>query len=326
MSTISTPLKLIGTGLLAMTLIACNDDDDDHPVMTDTGTSTSQSIVDVARSNGSFTTLIAALEATGLDQTLSDESATFTVFAPTDDAFALLGTDTINALLADTDTLSDILTYHVISGSVNAEAAVGSAGTAVTMVNNDAAGLSLSGSNLLVNTSTVTATDITASNGLIHVIDAVLLPSADKGEPTMDIVDTAIAAGTFTTLVTALQATGLDSTLADPNTTFTVFAPTDDAFAKLGTETITSLLADTAALSDILLQHVVSGAEVNSVTAYTLNGQKASTAGGKLVMISIDESSDALMVGGATVITKDIYTTNGVIHVIDTVITTGETP
>ena len=107
-----------------------------------------QSIVDVATANGSFTTLIAALEATGLDTTLSDMDSKFTVFAPTDDAFALLGQDVIDSLLADTDTLSDILTYHVISGEVDSSAAISSAGSLVEMVNGDSVGLSLDGDNL----------------------------------------------------------------------------------------------------------------------------------------------------------------------------------
>ena len=78
-----------------------------------------QSIVDVAIASGKFTTLIAALEATGLDTTLSDMDSKFTVFAPTDDAFALLGQEVIDSLLADTDTLSDVLTYHVIASEVD---------------------------------------------------------------------------------------------------------------------------------------------------------------------------------------------------------------
>ena len=157
-----------------------------------------QSIVDVAVANGSFTTLVAALEATGLDVTLSDMDSKFTVFAPTDDAFALLGQDVIDALLADTDTLSDILTYHVIAGEVDSSAAISSAGSLVEMVNGDSVGLSLDGDNLLVNTATVILVDVAADNGVIHVIDAVLTPPVQtKATPTMNIVDTAVAAGEF---------------------------------------------------------------------------------------------------------------------------------
>jgi len=277
------------------------------------------SIVDVAVANGSFTTLVAALEATGLDVTLSDMDSSFTVFAPTDDAFALLGDETIAALLDDTDTLTDILTYHVIGAEIDSSAAISSAGSTVEMVNGDSTGLSLDGDNLLVNTVTVTTVDVEADNGVIHVIDAVLIPPADKGTPTMNIVDTAVSAGDFGTLVTALQAAGLDATLADETQSFTVFAPTDAAFAMIDPDTLDLLLADTEALSDVLLQHVVSG-EVSSVTAYTLNGLSATTASGAEIPVAINSELDTLTFGGATVTTTDIYTTNGVIHVIDMVV------
>jgi len=277
------------------------------------------SIVDVAVANGSFTTLVAALEATGLDATLSDMDSSFTVFAPTDDAFALLGDETIAALLDDTDTLTDILTYHVIGAEIDSSAAISSAGSTVEMVNGDSTGLSLDGDNLLVNTVTVTTVDVEADNGVIHVIDAVLIPPVDKGTPTMNIVDTAVSAGDFGTLVTALQAAGLDATLADETQSFTVFAPTDAAFAMIDPDTLDLLLADTDALSDVLLQHVVSG-EVSSVTAYTLNGLSATTASGAEIPVAINSELDTLTFGGATVTTTDIYTTNGVIHVIDMVV------
>jgi transforming growth factor-beta-induced protein len=278
-----------------------------------------QSIVDVAVSNGNFTTLVAALQATGLDATLADMDSSFTVFAPTDDAFDLLGQETIDALLADTETLTDILTYHVIDSEVDSSAAISSAGSTVAMVNGDSVGLSLDGDSLLINTTTVTLVDVEADNGIIHVIDAVLLPPADRGEPTTNIVDTAIAAGGFETLVATLQATGLDAVLADDTQSFTVFAPTDDAFAMIDPETIDLLLANTDVLSEILLQHVVAG-EVDAVTAYTLNGSSAPTVAEVGIPVAINTESDTLTFGGATVEVTDIYTTNGIIHVIDTVV------
>lgn len=277
------------------------------------------SIVDAAVSNGGFTTLVAALQATGLDAALDDISNTYTVFAPTDAAFALLGDDTINALLADTDTLTNILTYHVIEGEVDAATAISLAGSTVNMLNTNALALSLDGDNLLVNTSTVIMTDIQTDNGIIHVIDAVLMPPAMNMEPTSNIVETAIAAGNFTTLVATLQATSLDAVLSDENANFTVFAPTDAAFALIDASTISALLNDTDALSSILLQHVVSGA-VDSVSAYSLNGQMVETASMAKLPLNINSSTDTLMFGGADIVTKDIYTSNGVIHVIDAVI------
>ncbi|WP_293751654.1 fasciclin domain-containing protein [uncultured Paraglaciecola sp.] len=310
-------MKSIKMTLIAITSLflfqACDDDDDkvEEPVVV--------TIVDAAVADGRFTTLVAALGATGLDATLADTASTFTVFAPTDDAFALLGQDTIDALLADTDTLSNILTYHVISSEVDAAAAISAAGTIVEMVNGDFVGLSLDGDSLLVNTSTVIITDLQTDNGIIHVIDAVLIPPTAKGEPTMNIVETAVAAGNFTTLVAALQATDLDVALADADAIFTVFAPTDDAFALIGEETIATLLANTDVLSEILLQHVVEG-EVSSVTAFTLNGVSAETLSTNLIPIAINSATDSLTFGGANIVVKDIYTTNGVIHVIDMVV------
>lgn len=308
--------------LVSSTLVVtgCNDDDDDHKVETPTTpVATPTTVVDVAVSDGNFTTLVAALEATGLDETLANTDANFTVFAPTDAAFALLPEGTVEALLADTETLSNILTYHVIADKVDAATAISSAGSKVTMVNGDSVGLSLDDDNLLVNTVTVTSADIMADNGIIHVIDAVLMPPTDKGMPTANIVETAVAAGTFNTLVAALQATNLDAVLADESKMYTVFAPTDDAFAMLGEETINTLLANTDVLSSILLQHVVMG-EVDSVTAFTLNGMEAETASGAKLPASINSETDSLMFGGAKVVTKDIHTTNGIIHVIDAVI------
>lgn len=314
-------LKILGITIFSvMFLQACNDDDKKKSEEVIEEVVQPTTIVDVAVENGSFTTLVAALQATGLDVTLSDTESKFTVFAPTDDAFALLGQDTIDALLADTDRLSNILTYHVIAGEVNAETAIGLAGETVAMVNEDFVGLSLDGNNLLVNTATVITTDIQTDNGIIHVIDAVLMPPTEQVEPTLNIVETAVGNGSFTTLVAALQATNLDSVLADESTMFTVFAPTDAAFALLGEETIATLLNNTDVLSSILLQHVVAGASVSSVDAYTLNGTSVETAAMVSIPLVINSSTDMLTFGGANIVMKDIYTTNGVIHVIDAVV------
>ena len=314
--------KLLKVCLITFPLLlaqGCNDDDDDNtPVQVEP--ESSSTIVDVARDAGNFTTLVAALEATGLDDTLADTSQEFTVFAPTDDAFSLLGEDTINGLLADTDTLSSILTYHVVSGSVNAEAAIGLAGTTVDTVNGGKVALSLNGDSLLINTSTVTMTDIATDNGIIHVIDAVLMPIATaEAAPTTNIVETAQQAGGFTTLLAALDAAGLTAALSDESAQFTVFAPTDAAFEAVGSKMINTLLANPDVLGDILKQHVLTGA-VDSVTAMSLNGQSAETLLGNALPITINAETDMLMFGGANIVVKDIATTNGVIHVIDSVI------
>nr|WP_275441863.1 fasciclin domain-containing protein [Pseudoalteromonas sp. CNC9-20] len=264
--------------------------------------------------------MTAALQATGLDATLSDTDSQFTVFAPTDDAFALLGQETIDALLEDPDTLSAILTYHVLDSRVSSSAAIDAAGSTVATVNGAALGLSLSGDELLVNTATVTTTDISANNGVIHVIDAVLTPpQSQPQQPTMNIIETAVASDDFTTLAAALEATNLVATLSDESQEFTVFAPTDAAFAALGQATIDTLLANPEVLKEILLQHVVSGS-VDSITAFSLNGQQAQTVSGNQIDITIDGENDTLKFGDATVTMTDIQTTNGIIHVLDTVV------
>ena len=301
---------------LSMMLFGCNDDDTKEVITPPV--KEANTIVDVAVANGNFTTLVTALQATGLDDTLDDANASFTVFAPTDAAFEALGEETISALLADTDKLSKILTYHVLASKVNAEAAISSAGNTVDTVNGAKLALSLSGDNLLVNTSTVTVTDVMADNGVIHVIDAVLMPP-EKTASEVNIVETAKAAGNFKTLVAALERTGLDSVLSDPSGTFTVFAPTDDAFAAVGEKMINTLLANPSVLSDILKQHVLA-VEADSVVAMSLNGQALETVLGNELNITINPETDRLLFAGANIVTKDIVTTNGIIHVIDSVI------
>lgn len=312
--------KILLPLMLITSISACDGDSDNDLNKTVNNAPLADTVVDAAVDNGNFTTLVAALQATGLDAVLADADGTFTVFAPTDEAFALLGDDAINDLLADPDTLSSILLYHVLSNEVGAADAIASAGSTVNTVNGAPIALSLDGDNLLVNTVTVTATDILTKNGVIHVIDAVLIPPSEMGMPTANIVDTAVAAGSFTTLVAALQATGLDAVLADESSTFTVFAPTDDAFNLIGDETIALLLENPDVLSSILLQHVISGAAVDSVTAFSLNGANADTASGAMIPLMINSSTDMLTFGGANIVVKDIYTTNGVIHVIDAVV------
>ncbi len=150
----------------------------------------------------------------------------------------------------------------------------------------------------------------------LFVLSALLLtaPAVNAASaPTKDIVDTAISAGSFTTLVKAVQAAGLVDTLKGAGP-FTVFAPTDDAFAKLPAGTLESLLADPKKLASILTYHVVAGKVtaadvVKLTTAKTVNGQS----------VAIDAKS-GVKVGAANVVKTDIMTSNGVIHVIDTVL------
>jgi len=282
------------------------------------------SIVDIALASPDLTTLVAALQAADLVGTLADETATFTVFAPTDDAFAVLGEDAINALLADPAALSDVLLYHVIVGaaadSIDATALYGEF---VTMANEAGVAIDIRDGELFVNDSQVIIRDIPATNGIIHVIDAVLLPASEEdAAPTGSIVDIALADPQFSTLVTALEAADLVSTLADETAVFTVFAPTDDAFAALGEETINSLLADIPALTDILTYHVIADQAVDAATAISLNGSDVEMLNGDTVSISVQ--GDTLYINDSAVIAADVTATNGIIHVIDAVLTPAE--
>ena len=263
-----------------------------------------QTIVDIAVADGRFTTLVAAVQAAGLVDTLNSEGP-FTVFAPTDDAFAKLPEGTVEALLADPEALANILLYHVVPGKVMAadvvdlEYALSAQGAPIDVSVKDGA--------VYVNDAQVLIADIEASNGVIHVIDTVILPPAD-------IVDTAIADGRFTTLVAAVQAAGLVDALKGEGP-LTVFAPTDDAFAKLPEGTVEALLADPEALANILLYHVAEG---RMMASDVVSMDKIAMLQGKSAMISQDMGK--VMIDNAEIVITDILTSNGVIHVIDSVI------
>ena len=267
-------------------------------------------IVDTAVSAGNFNTLVAAVKAAGLVETLKG-AGPFTVFAPSDEAFSKLPAGTVETLLKPENLkqLQSILTYHVVSGKVQA-ADVVKLDTAKTVQGQNVA-IKVVDGNVMINGAKVIATDIQCANGVIHVIDSVIMPSTKK-----DIVDTAVGAGSFTTLVAAVKAAGLVDTLKGEGP-FTVFAPTDEAFGKIPAETIQSLLKpeNKEKLASILTYHVVSGRVLASdvvemTTASTVNGQKA----------TIKVVDGKVMIDGAQVVKTDIECENGIIHVIDSVI------
>ncbi len=275
-------------------------------------------IVDTAVADGRFTTLVAAVQAAELVDTLKGEGP-FTVFAPTDDAFAALPAGTVESLLLpeNKQALTDILLYHVVSGKVMA-ADVTALTSATTVLGKDVT-VKVDMGNVYINEAKVIITDIETSNGVIHVIDAVILPAADEAamEEKNTIVDIAVADGRFTTLVAALGAAELVETLSGEGP-FTVFAPTDDAFAALPAGTLDSLLLPESkqALTDILLYHVVSG-KVMAADVVTLTS--APTVLGKDVTITVKDGK-VFLNDTVEVIITDIEASNGVIHVIDAVL------
>ena len=275
-------------------------------------------IVEVATESGSFPTLLAAVEAAGLVDALSDSSASLTVFAPTEAAFAALPEGTLDSLLADPDALANVLTYHVLGSSVDASAALGLAPTTVETLNgNDIAVTKRDDANLYVNLSKVVDYDIEASNGVIHVIDSVLLPP-DLTPSTMTIAEIAQADGNFDTLVAALTAANLVGTVNDPDASLTVFAPTDAAFEELGDAALNYLLNNPEILESTLLYHVVAGAELSSIDAIAAAGTSLTMANDDEATISLGETG--LMIEGANIVTTDIVASNGIIHVIDVVL------
>ena len=263
-------------------------------------------IVDVAVGAGSFETLVAAVKAADLVDTLKSKGP-FTVFAPSDAAFAALPEGTVEGLLKDKAALTKVLTYHVVPGKVMAKDVVNldwaktAQGQSLRVTTRDG--------NVFIDGARVVTADIPASNGVIHVIDKVVLPRKD-------IVDTAVEAGSFKTLVTAVQAADLVETLKGKGP-FTVFAPSDAAFGKLPEGTVGKLVNDKPALRGILTYHVIPGRVLSS--DLKVGTTEVKTVQGQRVVINRSQSGK-VTVNGATVTTADVLAGNGVIHVIDAVI------
>jgi uncharacterized surface protein with fasciclin (FAS1) repeats len=262
-------------------------------------------IVEVAAEDGRFSTLVAAVQAAGLVEALKGDGP-LTVFAPTDDAFAALPEGTVDALLNDIPTLTDILLYHVVDGKVMAQDVV-ELSLAETLQGQNL-DVRVEDGTVFIDSAQVIITDIETANGVIHVIDAVVQPE------TRDIVEVASEDDRFSTLVTAVQAAGLVDALKGEGP-LTVFAPTNDAFDALPDGALDSLLSDTQALSDVLLYHVVDG-KVMSTDVVELS--EAETLLGEKLAVEVMDGS--VMVNEAQVILTDIETSNGVIHVIDSVL------
>ena len=271
-----------------------------------------KSIAQTAIDAGNFNTLVAAAKAAGLVEAISGGQE-LTVFAPTDEAFEKLPPGTVEALLLpeNKDRLTAILTYHVVAGRVMAADAYGL--TSAETLNGQRLELNLRSDFPMINTATLAATDIQCTNGVIHVIDEVLLP-AQKTIPV-----TATDAGIFDTLVAAVGAADLGGVLSGQGP-FTVFAPTDDAFAKLPAGTVESLLepGNKQKLIDILKYHVVSGRVYDD---QAVKARSAQTLLGRSVKIGF--SAEGISVNDANVVSKNIETSNGVVHAIDAVLLPG---
>jgi transforming growth factor-beta-induced protein len=312
MKNIVNKLKYIIPILAAIIILsACNKDDDE--VMPNPAPQ-QMDIVETAASNSDFSTLVAAVQKAGLVDALKG-SGPFTVFAPTNQAFEnlfnALGVNGIDDLSAEA--LTPILLYHVIGAEFKStDLTSGYAGTLNTSApgnNSIVVQIDINSGSVKINSDiNVTEADIEASNGVIHVIDKVMLPP--------DIVDIAIANSNFSILVSAVVKAGLVDALKGEGP-FTVFAPTNTAFemlfADLGINGIDDLTAEQ--LAPILLYHVVSG----NVRSTDVSSQSVPTLNGASMEIEVSNSGVTIN-GNSNVIAVDVQGTNGVIHVIDKVI------
>jgi uncharacterized surface protein with fasciclin (FAS1) repeats len=295
-----------------------------------------------------FTILLAAVSAADPDvlAALSDPESSWTVFAPTDAAFAAafeaLGVAPED-VLADYGLLNAILAYHVVGGSWNAETLVGAQGDLEgyyipTVLPDSPIWFAASDEGVMLNEEiNVVTPDVAASNGTIHVIDGVLVPPAlmemaallnemqgMEEEMVGSVVDVASSTEGFATLVTAVGAAdpAVAAILSNLNYSVTVFAPTDAAFAAVPADLLQAALADQALLTSILAYHVLPGAVTSAGVVALLEEGEGSfdvfTWAGSTVNVALD--GETITVGGAPVEATDVIADNGVIHVIGAVI------
>lgn len=274
--------------------------------------SNAQTVLDIVVNSPNHTTLETAVIAAGLDGALAGEGP-FTVFAPTDAAFGAIDPAVISSLLEDPmGALTDVLLFHVVSGVASSDnisdgLAIGSLlGQNLTFTIND--------SGVYINDIKVSVANIKADNGIVHVIDEVLIPAAMNKILEGTVLDVVVNSPDHTQLESLVIAAGLDGALSSDGP-FTVFAPTDAAFAALPAEVVNALVADpTGALANVLLYHVLSGvAESGSLS----DGQRFATLQGTNVTVTIN--GDGAFINNAKVTVADIHTDNGVVHVIDAV-------
>jgi uncharacterized surface protein with fasciclin (FAS1) repeats len=349
-------LSIVGlVAAFALVVAACSSDDSEDTTTTTTAPveAEEQSVLDLALEAGQFSTLIAAIDAAGLADTLEGEGP-FTVLAPTDAAFEeALGALGITAeeLLAN-PALADILTYHVLPQAADSQLVASLDGSDVQTVNGQSVAISVVDGQIMINEATVVSADLEADNGIVHVINGVLLPpdvaealgvamsedleeeeettttttttEAPAEDPTIaEIVAESAAGGEFTVLLAALEAAGLVDALNTPGDEFTVFAPTDEAFGKLLADlgvTPEELLASPD-LTGILLYHVAPGVFDSAavIAAAPIEALETLNPDGATLKVEVVDGK-VIINESAEVIQADVAASNGVIHVIDAVL------
>ena len=315
--------KILSIIFLSFFIISCDDDNDDDGVCC-----AGSSIVDLASETESLSTLVSALQVTGLDATLSSPGA-FTVLAPTNDAFDAFLTSINAASLDDipVDVLTNVLLNHVFLGEVQSSALTN--GYASTQAISNASDTNMS---IYINTdngvifngvSSVTTADVVASNGIVHIVDSVI------GLPT--VVTFALADPNFEILVQALTRddltmdfVGLLNSSTSPPTPLTVFAPVNNAFVNLLDELGLNGLndIDEPTLSAVLTYHVVTGA--NQLSINLSDGMEFTTAGGGALLFNFGDNGEGILTDNngrtSNIVVVDVQANNGIIHAIDTVV------
>ena len=297
-------------------LSSCDNEDDDEDITPEP----EDNIVELAQSQDQLSTLVSALtKYDDLVSALSDESGNYTVFAPTNTAFnALLSALEYEDLDAvPEDLLKQLLQYHVVAGTAATSGDLSDGQVIETLLSGESVTVSINGTTVMINMSTVTTADVEATNGIVHIIDAVLVPSSLE---TRDIVEIAGATESLSTLVSALgRFPDIVNALGDNQSTFTVFAPTNDAFADLlGVLGYSSLdeIPDEL-LEQVLQYHVIASASLLSTDLS--DGQSAETLlSGESISVTIDGSD--VFINDSQVIAPDVEAINGVVHVIDAVL------
>jgi len=281
-------------------------------------------ILDIAKSLPQFSTLVAAASKAGIADLLSAPGFK-TVFAPTNDAFAQLGNTTAAWILNEHNQqhLLSTLYYHIAPGALTSSTF--RPGQEITTLDSTREGdlrvqITGSGSSTRVNNARITTFDVIASNGVIQVIDRVLVP-ANIDIPQNDIVHTAIAVPALSTLVKAVVAAGLVPALSNPNGPYVVFAPTDEAFAAVPSKVLECLLKNVEALKSVLLLHVVSGQVYSEQVS---NGAVVTTLAGKPLTLDVKGATVTVTINSripsSNVVIPNVDTSNGVVHVIDRVL------
>jgi transforming growth factor-beta-induced protein len=279
-------------------------------------TETSQTVMNVIRGNDQLQDFETLIDAVGLADNL-EQDGPFTIFAPTNAALANLDVQVANTEA----TLTEILLYHVVNGRYNGPA-VANRSMLPTLLGEEMRVRVQSGEINLDDTVTITTTDLKATNGVVHIVDTILLPpvnsliTADNGSR-VDTLNKVLAEdGRFTTFLSLLDSANLDIDLDNPALTYTIFAPTDAAFEKLSDEQMNNLMADPEALETILSYHLIG--DMLGINQIATDDYIPTLEGRPLIVTT--NNSQQVFINGEQLTTFNIVAANGVVHAVDTVL------